>query len=89
MVLLFCSLQFAHPVGMEFDFNVIAPFLPSHYHSPLLLDVMYLCVCVCVCVCVFQHPPVDGCSAGGCKFGILTENEHTYFYSTISPTIYD
>ena len=71
---------------MEFDFNVIAPLLPSHCGSPLLLDVMYLS---CVCVCVFQHPPVDGCLAGGCKFGIFTENEHTYIYSTISPTIYD
>ena len=30
-----------------------------------------------------QHSPVDGCSAASCKFGVLAEDEHTFFYSVI------
>ena len=33
--------------------------------------------------CGFQHPPVDGCSANSCNFGVLAEDEHTSFYSAI------
>ena len=51
LVLLFCSLQFAHLVGMEFGFNVIAPLLPSHCgfcfvlrcDASLLLLLLLLC----------------------------------------------
>ena len=30
-----------------------------------------------------QHSPVDGCSAVCCEFGVLAEDEHTFFYSVI------
>ena len=30
-----------------------------------------------------QYFPVDSCSAASCNFGVLAEDKHTYFYSTI------
>ena len=51
--------------------------------SPLSLDVGYLFYFY-VFSDVFQHPPVDICSAARCDFGVLAgEDEHTSFYSTI------
>ena len=36
-----------------------------------------------------QHSPVNGCSAGSFNFGVLTEDEQMFFYSTIiSPLLY-
>ena len=53
------------------------PFYRLVAASSLSLDVGYLfgrC----------QHPPVDGCLAASCNFGVLTgEDEHTSLYSTI------
>ena len=51
----------------------------------------FFCLFVCFLVVVFfffffgevQHSPIDGCSAEGCNFGVLAEDEHKSFYSTI------
>ena len=58
-------------MGMEFDFTVIVPLLPSRcsffvfgYGVSLFGG--------------FQCPPVDGCSTASCDFGALTGgDEHT------------
>ena len=33
--------------------------------------------------CEFQHSSFDGCSAAGCDFGVLTEDERMSYYLTI------
>ena len=61
--------------------------LSAHTHpsycllaSPLSLDVGYIYIFFSD---VFQHPPVDVCSAARCDFGVLArEDEHMSFYST-------
>ena len=64
-------------VSMGFDFN--------SYHlvaSRLSLDMGYLFFGG------FQHPPMDGCSAASCNFGVLAgADENTSFCSTILTNI--
>ena len=67
---------------MGFDFNVIVPLFSSHRGFSFVLG------------CgvsffwgggMFQHLPVDGCSAASCNFGVRAgEDECTSFYSAIS-----
>ena len=78
MVVLFPSLWVAHLVGMEFDFIVISPLLPS-------------CCSFCLVfgheVSFFggiQHSPVDGFSSVSCSFAVLAgEDVCPPFYSAI------
>ena len=72
--------------------NMIAPFLPSYCGFSLVLGhgVSFFCR--------FQHPPVDGCSAVSCNFGVLSGNWvhilllfsyiHTYIYIYIYIYVY-
>ena len=67
-----------HLVGMEFDFIIIAPFLPSRCGLFFIFGhgVSFFGV--------FQHPPVNGCSTASCNFGAFAGgDEHTAFYSII------
>ena len=78
LILLFSSLWVTHPMGMEFDFIMIAPLLPSRCCFSFVLGcgVSFLGGC--------QHPPVNGCSTAGCDFGVLTrEDELMFFHLTI------
>ena len=77
MVFFFSSLWVAYLESMRFDFNVIAPLLPSHYGFSIVLE------CGVFFLDGFQHPAVDGHSAASLDFGVLKEEEHTSFYSTI------
>lgn len=54
--------------GMGFDFNVTAPLLLSHCHLSFVLghgESFFG---------RFQHPPVNGCSAASCNFGVTAED---------------
>ena len=65
-------------VGMRFDFNVSAPLLLSCFGFSFVLGrgASFFGG--------FPHPPVDGCSAASCAFGVLAgDGECTPFYSTI------
>ena len=65
-------------VGMRFDFNVSAPLLLSCFGFSFVLGrgASFFGG--------FAHPPVDGCSAASCAFGVLAgDGECTPFYSTI------
>ena len=77
LVLLFSSLWVTHLVGMEFDFIIIVPFLPSRCGFFFIFGhgVSFFGV--------FQHPPVNGCSTASGDFGALTEEDCTSFYSAI------
>ena len=77
LVLLFSSLWITHPAGMEFDFIVITPLLPSDCK---LFFVFRHWVSF---FGEFQHTPVYGCSTASCNFGCLTGDEHMPFYSAI------
>ena len=77
LVFFFSSLWVAHLESMRFDFNVIAPLLPSHCGFSIVLE------CGVFFLGGFQHPAVDGHSAASFDFGVLREEEHTSFYSTI------
>ena len=63
--------------------------LSTHTHTPLLLSpcgfsfVLECGISFLFFSDVFKHPPVNDCSAARCDFGVLTEDEHTSFYSTI------
>ena len=60
-------------MGIAFDFNMIAPLLPSCCGFSFVLQngVSFL-------FDGFQHPPVNGCLAASCEFGILAgEDECT------------
>ena len=58
--------------------NAISPFLPSCWGFSFALGSgVYIFGGI-------QHSPVDGCSAASCNFEVLTEDECTFFYSTIS-----
>ena len=72
-----CALQ-ESLIGVGFDFNVIAPLLPSCCSFSFVLGCW-----ISFFVCRFQHPPVDGCLENSSNFGILTEDEHTSFYCAI------
>ena len=77
LVLLFC-LWVTHPVGIEFDFIVIAPLIASCCSFSIVLQrgIPFFGE--------FQCPPVDGCSTASCDFGTLAGgDEHTSFYSAI------
>ena len=63
--------------GMGFDFNVTAPLLLSDCCFAFVLghgESFFG---------RFQHPPVNGCSAASCNFGVIAEDECTSFFSTI------
>ena len=78
LVLLFCSLWVTHPVGMEFDFIMIVPLLPSCCGFFIFFE------CRVNFSGGLQHPPVDSCSTANCNFGAFTGgDEHTSFYSAI------
>ena len=69
---LVCALQ-ESLVGIAFDFNMIAPLLPSCCGFSFVLQNG-----VSLLFGGFQHPPVNGCSAASCEFGILAgEDECT------------
>ena len=63
---------------MRFDFNVIAPRLPSRYSFSFVLGhgVSFFGG--------FQQLPIDDCSAASCDFGVLAGDEHMSFYSPIA-----
>ena len=78
LALLFSSLWVTHLAGIEFDFIVIVPLLPScsSFFFVFGHGVSFLGG--------FQHSPIDDCSIAGCYFGALARgDEHTSFYSTI------
>ena len=78
LILLFSSLWVTHPMGMGFDFIMIAPLLPSNCCFSLVLG------CGLSFLGGRQHPPVNGCSTAGCDFGVLTgEDELMFFHFTI------
>ena len=57
--------------------NVISPLLPSFWGFSFALGSgVYIFGGI-------QHSPVDSCSAASCNFGVLTEDEHTSFYSAL------
>ena len=62
--------------------------LSAHTHTPPTVSLLLLCpwmwdIYIFFFSDVFQHPPVDVCSAARCDFGVLArEDEHMSFYST-------
>ena len=76
-----CALQ-ESLAGMGFDFNVIVPLFSSHRGFSFVLGCG---VSFFLGGGMFQHLPVDGCSAASCNFGVRAgEDECTSFYSAIS-----
>ena len=57
--------------------NVILPLLPSCWGLPFALG------CRVPFFGGIQCSSADGCSAVSCNFGVLSEDKHTSFYSTI------
>ena len=77
-LVLFSSLWVTHPVGVGFDFIVIAPLQPSHYLF------FFVFGCVVSSSVGFQHPFVNGCLTASCNFGALAGgDEHMSCYSAI------
>ena len=78
-VVLVSSLWVAHLVGMEFDFIVITPLLPSCCSFCLVFghEVSFFFFGE------FQCPAVNGYSTASCNFGALTGDEHMSFCSAI------
>lgn len=63
---------------MRFDFNMIAPLLLAHWSFSFVLGQGVSSFGG------FQHPPIDGCSAARCDFGVPAgDDEHTSFYSVL------
>ena len=78
MVLFFSSLWVSHPVGMGFDFIMIALLLQS------CCGFFFVFGCRVSFLGRFQSPPVDGCSTASCDFGALAGGgECMTFYSAI------
>ena len=78
LILLFSSLWVTHPVGMGFDFIVIAHLLPS------CCGLFFVFAHGISFLGGFQCPPLDSCSKASFNFGAFTgRNEYTSFYSTI------
>ena len=77
LVLLFSSLWVVHPVGMGFDFIVVAPLLWSCGSFSFVFErgASFFGG--------FQHPPVNGYSTASCDFRALSGIECMFFYSTI------
>ena len=72
-----CAFQ-ASPESMRFDLNMTALLLPSCHSFSFALGfgVPFFGV--------FQHSPIDACSAASCDFGVLAGgDECTSFYSAI------
>ena len=65
-------------MSMRFDFNVIAPLLPSRYSFSFVPGhgVFFF-------FSGFQQLPVDYCSAASCDFDVLAGDEHMSFYCPI------
>ena len=58
--------------------NAVLPLLPSCWGFSFALG------CGVYFFGGIQHPPVNGCSAPSCNFGVLAgEGEHTSFYSSV------
>ena len=60
------SVWVTHPAGMGFDFNMIAPLLPSRCSFSFVLGHG-------VSFFWSKHPRVNGCSAASCDFGVPTD----------------
>ena len=75
LVLSFCSLWVAHPVGMGFDYIMIAPLLPSHCSFSFVFwhRVSFFSG--------FQYSAVNGGSTATCDLGDLTGDKHVSFSS--------
>ena len=77
LALLFSSLWVTHLAGIEFDFVMIAPLLPSccSFFFVFGHGVSFLGG--------FQHSPIDNCSIASCCFGALAGGDEHTSYSTI------
>ena len=79
LLLLFSSLWVTHPMGMRFDFIVIVPLLLS-----CCVFFVFGCGVSFFFFGMFQHPPLNSCSAVSCIFGALAGGDECMsFYSAI------